>query len=416
MCPQRQTHTLSDSLAVLQASEHLGVLTATVEGVTDANDSFLRMVGFTREEMEAGLIDWRAMTPPEHRALDESGLEQMQTQGACIPFEKELILRDGTRLPILISGVRLSSEPLKWVCWVADLRALRDADAVARRSDALRSELEAELRGAYWIYEIENRLLGKSSVAEVLNEILDAAIDIAEADFGMLQLVDSGTLRIIAQRSLPEEFLKFFFEVSEETKAASSAALQSRSRVVIEDVAKEEVFIGTAARSVLLNAGIHALQSTPLLGATGEPYGMLTTHSRLNGQPTERALRFLDLLAGQAGHVLQRFQYAELERKSAGLRASARLANSLAHEINNPVQALTNILSLLAGSRLDQPEGQALVESAMEQLARVSDSLGRLLPVNYKALSSSNPGLGKLIDHMREESGLDVRIDRNNAS
>jgi len=366
------------------------------------------MVGFTREEMEAGQIDWRAMTPPEFRALDERAVEQLRTQGACIPFEKELILRDGTRLPILIGAVRLSSEPLEWVCWVANLRAQKDAAAVARRSDVLRTELEAELRGAYWIYEIETRLLGKSSVAEILNEILDAAIDITRADFGMLQLVDGGLLRTTAHRNLPEEFLKFFLELSHETKTASTAALRCRSRVIIENVATEEVLLGTEAQRVLLNAGIHAVQSTPLLATTGEPYGTLTTHFRHNGRPTERALRFLDLLARQAGHVLQRFQFAELERKSACLRASGHLANSLAHEINNPVQALTNILSLLAGGRSDQPDGQALVESAIEQLARVSGSLGRLLHVDFNAPPAANPGLSKLIEHMREESGDDA--------
>lgn len=48
---------LADSLTLLLASEHLGVLTATLERITDANDTFLKMVGYTREEMEAGQID-----------------------------------------------------------------------------------------------------------------------------------------------------------------------------------------------------------------------------------------------------------------------------------------------------------------------------------------------------------------------
>lgn len=403
------TAKISESLLLLQNSEHLGVLTATLERITEANDAFLKMVGYTREELEAGEIDWIAMTPPELRALDERGLEQVRTQGACIPYEKEYILRDGTRLPILIGAVRLSLEPLEWVCWVANLRAQKDADAAERKSEVLRAELDAELRGAFSIYEISTRLLDKVSFGGVLNEILDTAIELTNADYGTLQLLDDGVLRVIANRNLPEDFLDFFSEVSEETTAVCSAARHLRSRVIIDDVETAELLRGTAARNVLLNAGIRSVQSTPLLSATGEVYGMLSTHSRHTGRPTERALRFLDLLAGRAGHILEKLHYGELERKEAVLRASAQLANSLAHEINNPVQALTNILSLLAEHPLEQAEAHALIEAAREQVARVSSSLGKLLSVDFKASQLTRPGLTKIIDHMRQESSLDAR-------
>ncbi len=68
------TTRLLDSLTLLHASEHLGVLTATMDRITDGNDEFLEMVGYTREEMEAGLIDWRTMTPAEYVRLDEPKL------------------------------------------------------------------------------------------------------------------------------------------------------------------------------------------------------------------------------------------------------------------------------------------------------------------------------------------------------
>jgi hypothetical protein len=83
------------------------------------------MVGFTRAELQAGQVDWIAMTPREHIARDSRALEELRRTGSFVPFEKDLILRDGTRVPILIGGVRTCEEPLEWMCWVLNRSELR---------------------------------------------------------------------------------------------------------------------------------------------------------------------------------------------------------------------------------------------------------------------------------------------------
>jgi PAS domain S-box-containing protein len=385
MCPSQPNPSVSDSLAFLRASEHLGVLTGSGERIIDANDAFLKMIGFTREEMEAGQIDWRAMTPREYAPLDDQGLEQLRRRGVCVPYEKEFVLRDGTRLPILLGAVRLSADPLVWVRWVVDLRAAKDTAKTEQQARELALQFAAELRGAYRIHTISTRLLGKSSLKEVLIEILDAAIEVTEADLGNIQLVDQGILRIVAERGCPAEFLNFFHEVSHDTTAACGAALSGGSRVMIEDIESDELFRGTPAREVLLRAGIRAVQSTPLVGSSGEIYGMLSTHFRRSHRPTERALRYMDLLATQAGRLLEGLHYAEIERRGEQLRASAGLAASLAHEISNPVQALTNILMLLSRHDAVKAEGQHLVQTAREQLSRVSETVTKMLAAEFES-------------------------------
>jgi GAF domain-containing protein len=152
-------------------------------------------------------------------------------------------------------------------------------------SEDLRTELDAELAGAYWIYEISGRLFGKSSVPEVLNEILDGAIALTDADFGNIQLLDAGVLRIVAQRNLPPAFLEFFRDVTDDTTATCSAALQCCSRVIVEDVESDELFRGSLSRDILLDAGVREVLSTPLTGSSGELYGMLSTQFRRVGWP-----------------------------------------------------------------------------------------------------------------------------------
>jgi PAS domain-containing protein len=77
----------------------------------DANDALLRMIHYSREQLIAGEIDWLNMTPEQYRPLDMAAIEQLREFGACVPFEKEFILPDGSMLPFLIGGVRLARNP-----------------------------------------------------------------------------------------------------------------------------------------------------------------------------------------------------------------------------------------------------------------------------------------------------------------
>lgn len=142
MVPSVPNPKLIHSLALLQSSEYLGVIIADVDRISDANDAFLRMVGYSRQELEEGLMDWRAMTPPEFVPLDNRAVEELRENGACVPFEKEYVRRDGERLPILLGGLRLNLEPLQTVCFVVDLRPQRQAEILRQRYRDLNAKTE----------------------------------------------------------------------------------------------------------------------------------------------------------------------------------------------------------------------------------------------------------------------------------
>jgi PAS domain S-box-containing protein len=131
--PKPSGPNLQSSVELLQTSVYLGVITANLERVVDANDAFLSMIGYTRDELESGVIDWRAMTPPDSLAKDEIALHQLREYGASVPFEKDYILRDGSRLPMLMGAIRLNREPLEWMCYVVNLTD-RKRDMILRIS------------------------------------------------------------------------------------------------------------------------------------------------------------------------------------------------------------------------------------------------------------------------------------------
>ncbi len=121
-------------------SNMLGILFWTADGrVTDANDAFLQIVGYTQEDLDADRLRWTEMTPPEYRALDQQGLEEITRGGLCRPYEKEFVRKDGARVPILIGGAALDdSGGSQGVGFVLDLSERRRAEEARAHRDRLR--------------------------------------------------------------------------------------------------------------------------------------------------------------------------------------------------------------------------------------------------------------------------------------
>ena len=101
----------------------LGVMYWNMKGqVTDANDKFLKMIGYEREDLLAGRVDWGNMTPPEFRYLDERSVEELKATGANkAPFEKEYVRKDGARVPVIVAGAMLDEERFNGVAFVLDI-------------------------------------------------------------------------------------------------------------------------------------------------------------------------------------------------------------------------------------------------------------------------------------------------------
>ena len=154
-------------------------------------------------------------------------------------------------------------------------------------------------------------------ITKCLSAVVDAATAITEAPRGSLQLVEprSGTLTIAAQKGFAKPFLRFFAKVREDAPVTAAAAMRMRERVVIEDVTCSDIFYDAASIEVLAKAGVRAVQSTPLIGADGKVFGVISTHFAEPHRPEDRELRFIDLLARQTADYLNRIHAEEALRK-----------------------------------------------------------------------------------------------------
>ena len=106
----------------LVQSSLIGVLVARLDGrIIDANDEFLHMLGYTREDLTSGVLRWDALTPPDHRAADDYALAQLKATGTCLPWEKEYFHKFGHRVAVLVGVTMLEGSETECICSVVDI-------------------------------------------------------------------------------------------------------------------------------------------------------------------------------------------------------------------------------------------------------------------------------------------------------
>ena len=119
----------------LVESNIIGILFFDLAGnITEANEAFLAMVGYSRDDLLSGKVRWADMTPSEWRSLDEQAVKDLTTTGRSKTFEKEYIRRDGSRVPILLAGAMLEGSPDQGVAFVLDLTKRKQAEEALRKA------------------------------------------------------------------------------------------------------------------------------------------------------------------------------------------------------------------------------------------------------------------------------------------
>jgi PAS domain S-box-containing protein len=122
----------------------IGIFIADREGrILEANDAFLRIVGYDREDLVRGRLNRNELTPPERRELDKRAWGELNSIGRLQPFEKEYFRKDGSRVPVLVGAALFKEGGDQGLAFVLDLTERRQAEEALRESErSLRSAID----------------------------------------------------------------------------------------------------------------------------------------------------------------------------------------------------------------------------------------------------------------------------------
>jgi PAS domain S-box-containing protein len=161
-----------------------GVVCGEFDRIIEANDAFLGMLGYSREQFAALALRWADIVPPECLPVQERAHEESLLHGACTPFEMEYVRKDDTRVRVQVTVAVLPSSPFRWITFVQDLTE-RD-----------RTEKIADQPGASRQFE---EIVG---VSAALKRVMGQVEIVAPTDATVLVLGETGTGKELVARAI----------------------------------------------------------------------------------------------------------------------------------------------------------------------------------------------------------------------
>lgn len=182
--------------------------------------------------------------------------------------------------------------------------------------------LTRELAATRELQSVSALLIEGGHTEALYQKIVDAAVIIMQSDMASMQMLfperndGRGELLLLSHHGFNPEAARFWEWVKPTSESTCAVALRTGERCIVPDVEKYDFMAGSEDLKTYLQAGIHAVQSTPLISRGGRLLGIISTHWRKPHTPTERDLAQFDILARQAADLVERKHAEETLRES----------------------------------------------------------------------------------------------------
>ncbi|SED22668.1 MASE4 domain-containing protein [Bradyrhizobium erythrophlei] len=132
----------------------LGICIANLEGaIIEANEAFLRMVQYSREDVVSRRLRWTDLTPAEWREQNERSVAELHSTGAFQPVEKEYFRKNGSRVPVLVGGALFEKSGNEGVIFALDLTERKRAEEALRRDEAWLAQAQRLSHIGTWVLD-----------------------------------------------------------------------------------------------------------------------------------------------------------------------------------------------------------------------------------------------------------------------
>ena len=316
----------------LMDSDIVGIFVAETGTITEANNVFLKMIGYTRDDVVTRQLRWRELTPAEYDELDTAARRALEKNGVFPPYEKEFIRKNGTRVPILIGGVTTLDDGSETLCLAVDLSQPKRA---------------------------EQRMRGLVECGKILASSLECERTFPEiAEFIAANVADACHIFVKEEDSIVR------------MATAHRTPLAVNNEVDLEDIHR---VLSTGKTETIMSPASRVLVPITL---RSDVAGVLAAFSSRAGAFDAEEIHFFNVIGGRAGLALDNSRlYHEAQRAN---RLKDEFVAIVSHELRTPLTPILGGVYMLRSEPFDQDIfGRALelIERNAKTQVKIVDDL-----------------------------------------
>ena len=247
-----------ERLRTLMDSNIIGIFISRDDKVIEANNTFLCMTGYTREDLRQGNMDWLHMTHPGSLARTQQAQHELEQYNTLLPYEKEYVCKDGSRLPVLVCAVEFPFDPSQNICFVLDNSARKELELRKENFLSIAShELKTPLTAIKMRLQLARARLLKQGLGEAAATLsrVEEPVQLLERLIGELldiSKLQAGRLDYLRE---PVELEALIYEIAETTQQMSTTHTVvvhgSAPCTIIGDKGRlEQVFINVISNAI----------------------------------------------------------------------------------------------------------------------------------------------------------------------